>query len=67
MNRIGGGAFVSPSVLKIFQGGHALVPIVWDGDTPYITWNMDMFFTGMNAASGNYHARAYLFLLGVET
>ena len=43
----------------------AVIPVVYDGDTPYITWSLQAQFGNMPAVAGVYLYYAYLYLVGV--
>jgi hypothetical protein len=60
------GAFASgywnPSIFT-----HALVPVVYSGNTPYVTWSLEGTIAGLNAGNGEtdtYSIRSYLYILG---
>jgi len=45
----------------------AILPITWNGNVPYITWNLVLTFLGLGGGVGNYFANTQMFLLGVLT
>lgn len=48
-----------------YASGSSLIPIVFDGSTPYLTWRVAIYFANMNPANDNYRMQAYLYILGV--
>ena len=46
-------------------GSQALVPVVYSGVTPYITWNIYRSWIAMAGNNANYIGGGYLYLLGV--
>jgi hypothetical protein len=51
-----------------FLGGQttsmAIIPVVYESDTPYIVWNVVPFFSGMNAQNKRYYVTANLYTNG---
>ena len=50
------------SALKTYHW--QVVPIAWDGATPYLTWDIKLMMGIMDANSAYYGAVVYLYLLG---
>ena len=45
-------------------GGQSVVPVVWNGGTPYITWRVDGIFSDMVTNTGTLTAQCYIYLQG---
>jgi len=45
--------------------GHKIIPIVYDGNIPYVTWVSQLDFKTMTAINANYYTVVYLYLLGL--
>lgn len=50
--------------LRSFSGGIAFLPVVYSGDTPYITWELTGTISGMATASGTFYLYCILYLQG---
>lgn len=56
---------VVAAVEHVLRTNHfCIVPVVYDGATPYISWDIKLEFSSMAANSDVYGATAYLYLLG---
>lgn len=42
----------------------AIVPVTYDNNIPYITWQSQMYFTDMTTEVQNYYVSSYLFVTG---
>jgi hypothetical protein len=51
--------------LGVVTTTQALIPVVYDGIIPYITWNLSGNWNDMSADSGIYKVTALIYLLGV--
>lgn len=43
----------------------AIVPVVYDGSTPYLTWNVSLYHQNMASNNALYGATAYVYLIGL--
>ncbi len=50
-----------------WDGSMALLPVVWNGDVPYLTWRTRIQFYTMSNANAQYYQKALIFLTGVLT
>ncbi len=55
---------VAGQILYQEQMGQAMIPVVWDSGTPYITWNVVGVWNNMDNNNGNYFVVGTLYLLG---
>jgi hypothetical protein len=50
--------------LRSFSGGMAFLPVVYNDDTPYITWELTGNIDGMATANGTFYLYCTLYLQG---
>jgi len=67
-NQISRGYAKSPvagQLLRFELGIDAIVPVVYDGGIPYISWDITREWHAMTTVNATYSMTTYLFLLGV--